>query len=354
LTSALASRASAAQSQSDSLSPLPVGKTHTLPSNAQTVRVGAMDPTAPVILEIDSGDVVYYPNTWTNWGNEPKYGMSFAERNPIRKRYPQGPFSLIGPVAMRGAEPGDVIECRMIRMRPIDWGWNSAPPGVGALPADFHTPYLHYFRFDADRKYAQFSNGVRIPLSPVQGVVATQPAGDQPVSSLQVGSYGGMIALRELTVGTSLFLPVEQDGARLWTGGSWAAVGDGVVDNVAIESAMEDLRIQYVLHKKVTLDGPIAETPTHWIVLGVAQNLEDALTASLRRTIAWLSTATPLSQQDVYALCSVVGSFRVSQYSHQTSTVYSSKQPQAMYAMLPKDIFDPAMQQAISESLRPA
>jgi hypothetical protein len=99
--------------------PRKVGTVHTLPSNNDTVRVGAMDPATPVVLTIRSGDVVSYPNTWVNWGNEAKEGMSFAEREPIRKRYPQGPYSLIGPVAVEGAEPGDVIECRMLRLRPI-------------------------------------------------------------------------------------------------------------------------------------------------------------------------------------------------------------------------------------------
>jgi acetamidase/formamidase len=317
-----------------------LGQVRELPSTPETVRVGAFDGNARPALEIESGDVVHYPNTWLNWGNEPKYGMSFAEREPIRKRYPQGPFSLVGPVAIPGAEPGDVVECRMLRLTPIDWGWNSAPLGVGALPSDFTTSYLQYFRFDTDRRFTNFGKGVRIPLSPVQSVMATQPAGDGPVSALLVGRYGGMVALRELTEGTALFLPVEVEGARVWTGGSWAAVGDGVVDNTAIETAMEDLRIQYVLHKRGAIDGPIAETDTHWIVLGFDATLDGALTVALRKTIAWLSTAASLSPQEVYALCSIAGDFRVSQYSHQLNTVYSAKQPQAMYATIPKAIFD--------------
>jgi acetamidase/formamidase len=327
------------------------GRVHELPSTPETVRVGAMDPAARVVLEIDSGDVVRYTNTWLNWGNEPKYGMSFAEREPIRKRYPQGPFSLVGPVAIRGAEAGDAIECRMLLLRPIEWGWNSAPLGVGALPSDFTTSYLQYFRFDADRRTTEFGKGVRIPLAPVQSVMATQPASTVPVSALLVGRHGGLVALRQLTVGRSLFLPVEVAGARLWTGGSWAAVGDGVVDNTAIETAMEDLRIQYVLHKRVALDGPIAETDAHWIVLGFDVTLDGALTAALRRTITWLSAATSLSKQEVYALCSIAGDFRASQYSHQVSTVYASKQPQAMYVTIPKAVFDDETTRRIAASL---
>jgi acetamidase/formamidase len=332
--------------------PRKVGKVHTLPSTAQTVHVGAMDPAAEVVLTIDSGDVVSYPNTWVNWANEAKYGMSFAEREPIRKRYTQGPYSLVGPVAIRGAEPGDLIECRMLHLRPIDWGWNSAPKGVGALPADFAEPYLHYLRFDSGRRFAQFADGVQIPLAPLQGVMAVQPAGDKPVSAILSGRYGGNIVLRELTAGTALFLPVEVSGARVWTGDSHAAQGDGVVDQTAIETAMEELRIQYVLHKRVDLAAPLAETPTHWIVLGFGESIEDALVASLRQTIDWLSAAAHLSKVDVYALCSISGSFRITQYSHQTGTVYSSVPAKTVHCMVPKSIFSADLQRGISTSVR--
>ena len=333
--------------------PHKVGTVHALPSNNDTVRVGTMDPAASVVLTIRSGDVVSYPNTWVNWGNEAKEGMSFAEREPIRKRYPQGPYSLIGPVAVEGAEPGDVIECRMLRLRPISWGWNSAPKGVGALPGDFEEPYLHYLHFDGDRKFTDFGAGVRVPLAPIQGVMAAQPAGDKAVSAILSGHYGGNIVLRELVEGTALFLPVEVSGGRLWTGDSHAAQGDGVVDQTAIETAMEDLRIQYVLHKGVALAGPIAETPSHWIVMGFGQSIEDALTASLRQTIDWLSRATSLSKLDVYALSSIAASFRITQYAHQTNTVYTSVPAKTVHGMLPKQIFNADLLRLIASSVRP-
>jgi acetamidase/formamidase len=207
-----------------------------------------------------------------------------------------------GPVAIRGAEPGDVIECRMLKLRPSAWGWNSAPHGVGALPNDFATPDLHYVRFDDARTSAEFTNGVRILLRPIQGVISVQPASDKPVSAILTGAWGGNIVLSELVAGTSLFLPVQVPGGKMWTGDSHAAQGDGVVNQTAIETAMDDLQIQYVLHKGRALWGPIAETPTHWITLGYSNDsLDDAITAALRNAIAWISAATQLSGQDVYA-----------------------------------------------------
>jgi acetamidase/formamidase len=125
-----------------------------------------------------------------------------------------------------------------------------------------------------------------------------------------------------------------------------------VVDQTAIETAMEDLRIQYILHKRRPLAGPIAETAENWIVMGFGETLEDALAASLRQTIGWLSAATGLPRLDAYALCSISASFRVTQYSHQTATAYSSIPAKAVHGVLPKRIFSPDRLAQISRAMR--
>jgi acetamidase/formamidase len=188
---------------------------HVLPSTTDSVSSGLLDPRRPSALTVDSGDVVSYPDTWTQWGNQAKFGMSFADREPLRRQFPSGPYSNLGPVEVRGAEPGDALECRMLALRTIDWGWNSFPLGVGALPADFDTPYVHYFRFDDERRYAEFVDGIRITLAPSMGVFAVEPEGDDPVSAILAGPHGGNLDLAELVAGTSLFLPVFKSGARV-------------------------------------------------------------------------------------------------------------------------------------------
>lgn len=328
------------------------GKTHRVVPSKDTVRVGQMDPGAPAAAVIRSGDIVHYDGTWTQWGNEAKYGMAFAEREPIRKKYPAGPYSLIGPIDIEDAMPGDVVECRMLKLRPIDWGWNSSPKGVGALPSDFQAPYLRYLKFNKERTAAEFVPGVTIPLAPFQGVFAVQPVGDKPTSGILAGPYGGNLDLAELVAGTSLFLPVQVAKARVWTGDSNAAQGDGVVNQTAIETALEDLQVQYILHKKTTLSGPMVETPTHWIGLGFGETLEAALVVCLRQVIGWLSHATAISLEDCYGICSVAASFRVTQYSNQTGTVYSSIPPKGIHCMLPRNLFLPDLQDRLSKSLR--
>jgi acetamidase/formamidase len=349
---AIACRTAQAKNEAESLPHIPAGRIHVLESTKDTVSMGVLDPARGPAVTIDSGDIIHYPNTWTVWGNEAKYGLSFDEREPIRKRYPSGPYSNVGPVAVGGAEPGDVLEMRWLKLRPIDWGWNSFPLGVGALPSDFDKPYVHYFRFDKERRYAPFVNGITIPLAPFQDIAALQPKDDKPVSGILAGPYGGNLALPEMVVGTSLLLPVQRSGGLFWTSASVVAQGDGVVDQTGIETAMEDMRIQFVLHKNVPLDGPMVETPTHWIGFGFADSLDNALVACLRGMIKWTSRTAKMDPRDVYPLCSMAASFRVTQYSNQTGSVYTSVPPHAVHCMLPKRVFSPSLRAAIAKAAR--
>jgi acetamidase/formamidase len=196
-------------------------------STPATVRSGYLDPGAKPVAVIEPGDTVRYPNTWTHWGNEAKLRMSFADREPLRHRYPHGPYSMLGPVEVTGAEPGDVVEASITALRTIGWGWNSFPLGVGALPHDFAEPYVHYFTFDEARTVAVYEHGISLPMASFLGVVAAEPAGPEPVSAILAGAYGGNLVLRDLGVGSHLFLPVAEPGGRMWTGDVHALQGDG-------------------------------------------------------------------------------------------------------------------------------
>jgi acetamidase/formamidase len=330
-----------------------VASTHTVESTPETVRSGYLDPAASPVAVITPGDTVRYPDTWTHWGNEAKFGMSFADREPLRHRYPHGPYSMLGPVEVAGAEPGDVIEVSITALRTIGWGWNSFPLGVGALPQDFAEPYLHYFTFDDARTTAGYVHGIALPMAPFLGVVAAEPAGEQPVSAIVSGAYGGNLVLRDLGVGSHLFLPVAKAGGRVWIGDVHALQGDGVVDQTAIETAAENLEIRYDLHKRVALRGPLGETGTSWIVVGFAASLDDALVACLRQLIGWLSAAAGITEAEAYALASMAVSFRVTQYAHQTGSAYTATPPKAVHAVIPKSIFPAGLRDRVARWLRP-
>jgi acetamidase/formamidase len=327
--------------------------THTVESTRDTVRSGFLDPAAPPVAKIGPGDVVRYPNTWTHWGNEAAFGMTFADREPLRHRYPHGPYSMIGPVEVSGSVPGDALEFSLRQLRTIDWGWNSFPLGVGALPHDFDQPYVHYFRFPQDRGAVTFDDGVSVPMRPLLGVVAVEPAGDEPTSAITSGTYGGNLVLRDLNVGTHLFLPVQKPGGRLWLGDVHATQGDGVVDQTGVETAAEIIEARIDLHRRPELDGPLLETPDSWILVAFADSLDEALVACLRRLIRWLPAAAGVDAREAYALASMAASFRVTQYSNQTGSAYDTVPPKAVHVVLNKSLLTEQMRQRVDRWLRP-
>ena len=316
------------------------GAVHTVPSiEGETVHVGQFDPALAPVLTVESGDTVSYPDTMTHCAGRVTFGMSMQEREALRAEYPAFPHSNIGPVALRGAEPGDVIECRILKVDPIDWGYNTSTPGRGTLPDDYDQPYVRYFQFDRERMTTEFLPGIEIPLGPFQGILGVQPAGDQPAPSGPPGPYGGNMDLREMVQGTRLFLPLFHPGGKLWTSDSHAAQGDGEVNLTAIETAMREVRIQYVLHKAVGMTWPMVESPTHWISLGMDPDLDEAHRVCIRQMIQFLEAGLGMDSLDAYSLCSVAVTFRI------TQSVDGHK---GVHGMLAKDLFRADLRERLS------
>jgi acetamidase/formamidase len=311
-----------------------VGQLHTVASTAQTVRLGVFDSTLPNILEIESGDVVVYPNTWSHFLNRAQPGVSIDELAQMRRDNPgKGPHSIVGPVGVRDAEPGDVIAIHYQRLMPMDWGMNFNNPGdlnTGALPDEFPDGQVRYFNLDLGSMTAEFLPGITLPLAPFQGTLGVAPAQGGVVSSVPPGQHAGNVDLRDLTEGSILYIPVWQPTAKIFTGDSHALQGDGEVNLTALESAMREMRIQVVLHKQVGWEWPFAETDSHWYALGMHADLNEAFKIALRNTLDFLEQRAGLTRLDAYSLASMAVSFRV------TQVVDANK---GVHAMIPKSLF---------------
>jgi acetamidase/formamidase len=140
--------------------------------------------------------------------------------------------------------------------------------------------------------------------------------------------------LREMGVGTRLFLPVWKPGAKIFTGDSHALQGDGEVNLTALETAMQEVRVRVMLHKQVGWQWPFVETDTHWIALGMDRDLNVAHRIALLSAIDFLAKRAGLTRLDAYALCSLAVSFRVTQVVDVNKGVH---------AMIPKSIFHPRL-----------
>lgn len=314
--------------------PVPLGRVHVVPSNSETVAHGVFDPTRAPIVTIDSGDVVVYENTWTHFLNRLQPGVPIRELARMRKESPgRGVHSIIGPIAVRDAKPGDLLEIRFLHLRTIDFGanfHNASEIRTGALPDEFADGHIHYFDLNADDGYVEFNKNIKLELRPFQGTFGVAAPSDGPISSVAPGQHAGNIDVKELTAGSTLFVPVWHAGGLIFTGDSHALQGDGEVNITAVETAMEEVRVQIILHQRAGYAWPMIETSTHWLMLGMHENLNEALRISLRNTIDFLHKKADLTRDEAYSLASIGVDFRVSQMVDVNNGIH---------AMIPKTIF---------------
>src|SRR5215472_8389066 len=326
------------------------GRMHVVPSTKETVRLGVYDTNLPAILTVDSGDVVSFPDTWSHFLNEMQPGVPVDTLAKLRVDNPgKGPHSIIGPIAVNKAEPGDVLEIRYQRIRPYEWGAvfnNPGSLGTGLLPQDYAQGQVKYVDLDLRAMKGKFMPKIAVPLKPFQGTLGLAPPDGYfpPLSpgvttSVPPGPHAGNLDLSELSEGSTLYIPVWKPGALIYTGDSHAVQGDGEISLTALETRMQEMRIQVILHKQKKLAWPVAETNSHWIVIGLDKDLNAAMAMAAQNAIKFLAAQAKISELDAYALCSIAVSFRVTQVVDIVRGVH---------ALIPKAIFAPDLRREMT------
>ncbi|MDZ8184173.1 MAG: acetamidase/formamidase family protein [Nostoc sp. ChiSLP02] len=309
-----------------------------LKATKETVHLGGFSHLLKPALTIDSGDTVDV-ETYTGYYVYEKAPAEFLTPEFLdicqnllpERKIGGGPHLLTGPIYVRDAEPGDVLEVKLEAIAPrLPVGFNAIRTGWGALPHQFSQPALRFIPLDLANNIAEFppGAGIEIPLKPFFGILGVATPETSRIS-IPPGSYGGNIDNQELQAGSRLFLPIFVPGALFSIGDGHAAQGDGEVNVTAIETSMNG-RITLKLRKDLQLTTPIAETPTHIITMGFAQTLDEALELALKNTIDFLERFVNLSREDAYVLCSLAVNFRITQ-------VVNSPQ-KGVHGMLPKSI----------------
>jgi acetamidase/formamidase len=313
-------------------------KVHELKASPATVHRGFFDASLKPVLTIDSGDVVRLE---TATGN-PRY---FEKLGVPKDKIPaelyavyegvdndgRGDHTLNGPIAVRGAEPGDTLE---IRIRSVDVRLPIAGQGFvpnrGQLPEDFPYEKNHVVWIDVARKMILFAPGIEIPAKPFWGVMAVAPPASMGrVPSGPPGVFGGNLDNPDLGAGSTLYLPVQVPGALLSIGDGHAVQGHGEVALSAIETSLKG-EIQVVLHKQQHLRWPRAETATHYITMGLHTDLDEAAKIATREMLDWIVQTKGLSRDDAYLLASAAMDLYVTQVVDGTKGVH---------AMLAKSLF---------------
>jgi acetamidase/formamidase len=289
--------------------------THHLNPTPKTVHWGHFNAAIPAVLQVESGDEVVI-DTYSGGMSEVADPSLFRpEHRLIVDTVPQilGPHILTGPVHIKGADPGDTLEVRILDIElTTDWGWNIIRPLRGALPEDFPHLSRRVIPIDRQANAARLPWGVDVPLQPFFGIIGVAPPPAYGlVSSVEPREYGGNIDNKEFIPGTSLFLPVFVPGANLSVGDGHAVQGDGEVCLTALETCLKG-RFQLIVHKQ-SLNFPRAITPTHYISMGMDVDLDDAAKQALRNMIKWLTEIKPWTAEEAYVFCSLACDLHVTQ-----------------------------------------
>jgi acetamidase/formamidase len=234
-----------------------------------------------------------------------------------------GPHILTGPVAVRGAKAGQVLEVRIKKIDlHYDWGYNAIRPLAGALPDDFKKMRVIHIPLDKARMIGTLLWGLELPLKPFFGIMAVAPpAAWGTISTLTPRRNGGNIDNKELIAGTTLYLPILTNGALFSCGDGHGAQGDGEVCTNAIETGLV-CTFELIVRDDMILTWPMAETPTHVITMGFDPDLDDCVSIALREMIDLICWRTNLSREDAYTLCSLAAGLRVTQVVNGSKEIH--------------------------------
>ncbi len=304
-------------------------RTHLLQSTPQTVHWGYFDGSLAPVLTIDSGDRVTIECVSGNpeWMPPPSSGFAvLPELEEIHRQVRRGTGNhiLTGPIHVRGAAVGDVLEVEIVDIAlRQDWGFNLFRAYMGTLPEDFPYYRLIHVALDKAANVATLPSGLKVPLAPFFGQLAVAPPkafGRQ--NSKEPREFGGNLDCKELVAGSTIYLPVLNDGALFSTGDGHAAQGDGEVNGTAIETALTGTFV-FRVRKDLGWKLPRAETLTHLIAFGLDPDLDAAARQALREMIDWICALTGIAKDEAYALCSFAADLHVTQTVNNVKGVHA-------------------------------
>lgn len=325
-----------------------------LEAEARNVHWGFFDRGLSPALTVPSGGLVRVETITHHAGDAPDLLMDQKVRrlfDEVQDRGP-GPHILLGPIAVEGAAPGDVLAVRIVSLKPMfDYGSNLAA-NWGFLYRDFGKERVTIWSLDlaANRARAEYAfdwkatpvvdrpgtivppestsreqvlEGLEVPLRPHLGTMGVARAQPGRHSSVPPGDFGGNIDNWRTAAGTTMYYPVQVPGALLSLGDPHVAQGDGELSGTALEASLEVVLEIEVLSDKV-FEVPILETPTHWYVHGFGDRLDDAMDVTSRRVLRFLTRGWGMSRDDAYSLMSVAVDFGVTQVVDQRLGVHGA------------------------------
>jgi acetamidase/formamidase len=278
----------------------------------------------PPVLTIDPGDTVEVRSLDSS-------GHLERQRHPGEERptmfASRRGHCLTGPIAIRGAAPGQLLAVRFDSLRPDEWGFTVSGGSDTILNRMIGTATgasaALLWELDVAAGIGVNQHGLQVPLAPFLGVVGLAP--DEPGAHSTVPPRtrgGGNIDCRELIAGSTLFLPVDVQDGYLFLGDGHAAQGDGEVGGTAIECGMTS-QVTVDLLDESPVPSVHAVTPTARITFGFDVSLNQAMGDALAAMLTWMQSLYGLDRSAVLAFASVAVDLRVTQVANQTWGVHA-------------------------------
>ena len=288
---------------------------------------GCFSPERAPILTINSGDTLTCQTLDAGWGLDPFAEDVLGKRIPLAQR--SDPVNdtghcLVGPIAVRGAQPGQVLQIDICQLVPASVGatWvgevQEFLPQLG-VEGSFWLPW----QIDIAAGIARSTAGHHVPLAPFLGVLGLAPSAPGSHATRPPRICGGNIDCKDLTVGSSLFLPIQVPEALFSLGDGHAAQGDGEVGGTAIECGMEHVQLRLTVRDDMALVWPQARTRAGWVTFGFAEDLTAASIIALNEMLDTIMQQLAVSRKEALALASVAVHLRVTQIANQTLGVHA-------------------------------
>ncbi len=305
---------------------------HTLLPDRPNLHAHFSNAAEPV-LWVESGDSVDVSVPDVGWGLEPPTSTT-APRKKVEPRDPakdNGPC-LLGPIGVRGAKPGHVLEIRIEHIRTSPWGWSYAGKNM-ATPAlnkawGVSNEALTLLRWAIDHEQGTATTHdagakpITVPIGPFFGTIGVAPNESHAIGWTP-RTCGGNMDCRELHAGTTLFLPIGVAGALLSLGDTHATQGGGEVSGTAIECACESARLTLILRTDHSIRTPIAHTPEGIVAIGVGDTLDEAAEQAVGAILDEMTRELSISRAHALALASSVVDIRITQMVNPRRNVHA-------------------------------
>jgi acetamidase/formamidase len=284
-------------------------------------------------LEIDPGDTVIFDcpepcgQVTPEWTDEMLANIDFA---PIH--------ALVGSVYVKGAKPGDALEVDILELKHKGWAWSGHLQHFGLLQEDFDFAYIHHWKLEGDNCIFGL-NDIVLPFEPFCGCMGVAPQEPGRITTIAPGKFGGNMDVRDLRMGTKMWLPVFVEGALFACGDCHSGQGNGELCGTGIESPMT-VTLRLGVRRDISVKELEFETPSplskndaggyHVTTANGPDLMENAKNAA-RYMVEWVVNTYDLTRSQAYVLCSTAADLKISEIVDAPNFIVSAYMPLSIF-----------------------